>query len=36
MSKEKQKRVTMMLGYDREIIYKKGKQIVVVNALSRK
>ena len=25
-----------MLGYDFEIIYKKGKKNVVVNALSRK
>ena len=29
-SKEKQKWVTKMLGYDFEIIYKKGKQNVVV------
>ena len=35
-SKEKQKWETKMLGYDFEIIYKKGKQIVVVDALSRK
>ena len=34
--KEKQKWVTKMLGYDFEIIYKKGKQNVVVDALSRK
>ena len=35
-SKEKKKWVTKMLGYDFEIIYKKGKQNVVVDALSRK
>eukprot|EP00253_Pinus_taeda_P016377 PITA_16377 len=35
-SKEQQKWVTNMLGYDFEIIYKKGKQNVVVGALSRK
>jgi hypothetical protein len=35
-SKEKQKWVTKMLGYDFEIIYKKGKQNVVADALSRK
>eukprot|EP00253_Pinus_taeda_P006965 PITA_06965 len=35
-SEEKQKRVTKMLGYDFEIIYKKGKQNVVADALSRK
>ena len=34
-SKEKQKWVTKMLGYDFEIIYKKGKLNVVANALSR-
>ena len=35
-SKEQQKWVTKMLGYDFEIIYKKGKLNVVVDALSRK
>jgi len=35
-SEEQQKWVTKMMGYDCEIIYKKGKQNVVVNALSRK
>ena len=35
-SEEKQKRVTKMLGYDFEIIYKKGKLNVVADALSRK
>ena len=35
-SEEQQKWVTKMLGYDFEIIYKKGKQNVVVDALSRK
>jgi hypothetical protein len=35
-SEEKQKWVTKMLGYDFEIIYKKGKQNIVVDALSRK
>lgn len=35
-SEEKQKWVTKMLGYDFEIIYKKGKQNVVEDALSRK
>jgi hypothetical protein len=35
-SKEKQTWVTKMLGYDFEIIYEKGKQNVVANALSRK
>jgi len=34
-SKEQQKWVTKMLGYEFEIIYKKGKQNVVVDALSR-
>src|SRR5271168_3851873 len=34
--KEQQKCVTKMLGYDFEIIYKKGKQNVVADALSRK
>jgi len=37
LSLEEQKKwVTKMLGYDFEIIYKKGKQNVVANALSRK
>ena len=35
-SKEKQKWVTKMLGYDFEIIYKKGKQNMVADALSRR
>ena len=35
-SKEQQKWVTKMLGYDFEIIYKKGKVNVVRHALSRK
>jgi len=35
-SEEQQKCVTKMLGYDFEIIYKKGKQNVVGDALSRK
>jgi hypothetical protein len=35
-SEEKQKSVTKMLGYDFEIIYKKGKQNMVADALSRK
>jgi hypothetical protein len=35
-SEEQQKWVTKMLGYDFEIIYKKGKKNVVVDALSRK
>ena len=35
-SKEKQKWVTNMLGYEFEIIYKKRKQNVVADALSRK
>jgi len=35
-SEEQQKWVTKILGYDFEIIYKKGKQNVVVDALSRK
>jgi hypothetical protein len=34
-SEEQQKWVTKMLGYDFEIIYKKGKQNVVADALSR-
>ena len=33
---EQKKGVTNMLGYDFEIIYKKGKQNVVADALSRK
>ena len=33
---EQQKWVTKMLGYDFEIIYKKGKLNVVADALSRK
>jgi len=35
-SEEQQKWVTKMLGYDFEIIYQKGKQNVVADALSRK
>jgi hypothetical protein len=35
-SEEKQKWVTKMLGYEFEIIYKKGKQNVVADAISRK
>ena len=35
-SKEQQKWVTKMLGYDFEIIYKKGKLNVVADALPRK
>jgi transposase InsO family protein len=35
-SEEQQKWVTKILGYDFEILYKKGKQNVVVDALSRK
>jgi hypothetical protein len=35
-SEEQQKWVTKILGYDFEIIYKKGKQNVVTDALSRK
>lgn len=34
--KSNKKWVTKMLGYDFEIIYKKGKQNVVADALSRK
>jgi hypothetical protein len=35
-SEEKQKWVTKLFGYDYEIIYKKGKDNVVTDALSRK
>jgi hypothetical protein len=35
-SQEQQKWVTKLFGYDYEIIYKKGKDNVVVNALSQK
>ena len=35
-SKEQQKWVTKMLGYDSEIIYKKWKHNIVADALSRK
>jgi hypothetical protein len=35
-SEEKQKWVAKMLGYDFEIIFKKGKKNVVADALSRK
>jgi hypothetical protein len=35
-SEEQQKWVTKILGYDFEIIYKKGKQNVVEDAFSRK
>ena len=35
-SQEQQKWVTKFFGYDYEIIYKKGKENVVVDALSRK
>jgi hypothetical protein len=35
-SEEQQKWVTKILGYDFEIIYKKGKKFFVENALSRK
>jgi hypothetical protein len=34
-SPKQQKWVTKMLGYDYEIIYKKGKENVVVDALSK-
>jgi hypothetical protein len=34
-SKEQQKRIAKMQGFDFEIIYKKGKENVVVYALSR-
>ena len=32
---EQQKWVSKMLGYDFEIVYKKGKENIVVDALSR-
>ena len=35
-SQEQQKWVTKLFGYDYEIIYKKGKDNVVVDALSQK
>jgi hypothetical protein len=35
-SQEQQKWVTKLFGYDYEIIYKKGKDNVVADALSRK
>jgi hypothetical protein len=35
-SPEQQKRLTKLFGYDYEIIYKKGKENVVVDALSKK
>jgi hypothetical protein len=35
-SEDQIKWVTKMLGYDFEIIYKKGKHNIVANALSRK
>jgi hypothetical protein len=35
-SEEQQKWITKILGYDFEIVYKKGKQNVVADALSRK
>jgi hypothetical protein len=35
-SLEQQKWVTKLFGYDYEIVYKKGKENVVVDALSRK
>jgi hypothetical protein len=35
-SEEQQKRVTKILGYDFEIVYKKGKQNVVADEISRK
>ena len=35
-SLEQQKWVTKLFGYDYEIIYKRGKENVVVDALSRK
>jgi hypothetical protein len=34
-SEEQQKWVTKILGYDFEIVYKKGKKNVVADALSR-
>jgi hypothetical protein len=35
-SEEQQKWITNILGYDFQIVYKKGKKNVVVNSLSRK
>jgi len=35
-SEEQQKWVTKMLGYDFEIVYKKGKENIVADALSQK
>ena len=35
-SEEQQKWITKMQGYDFEIVYKKGKDNIVVDALSRK
>ena len=35
-SEEQQKWVTKMLGYDFEIVYKKGKENIVADAFSRK
>jgi hypothetical protein len=34
-SEEQQKWVTKILGYDFEIVYKKGKKTIVADALSR-
>jgi hypothetical protein len=36
LSPKQQKWVTKLFGYDYEIIYKKGKENVVADALSRK